>query len=822
MLGGRPASEREQPPYPVVQRRASLEPRGLSSGGTAMLRFYPRALHRLSLPLAVFLMLVLPAAPAVHGSSSHRVVARANGAPSSPSGANSAYPLNHTLDSTITSLGTPPTNNGFEQAASAVGTPPTNSGFSSGDFSGWTTSGTTSIGSDAGNSYATLGSSGAIISSPFSVDAHASSISLRAKYPSGIFAGQFNLYVLSGSGYGTSTTLASNVLTTTTWQTFRYDVSAFAGQTVELKVANAIWTVAVDDVGLQQQDVPGWTTSGTTREVAGGPNGNYASTTGTLTSSPFTIAAGTQNLSLQAKGGTTGASFHLELLSGTSYGTVTDLSGVVTLDPSSWKTIKVGVSAFAGQTVELRLRQTFGTGLFDQVALGESVLPSWTLASADPIAAGADTSGSYVAPYNAQGGLQVKSSVISSGIIPPPGGYVGQQYYALGYALGDSTGNLVRITWYNNATGQNWVVFQDAANSPTGFKLGYFPVDDFMGTDGYFVVQLSGGGKLYSLADNRAREAMGEPFSQKVGLAIDTSTGAFAYSAQDLGTSGASSLGSLVLARYYNGHADRLGELGYRWSHSFDTRLAITNAGDAGVVFGSGREEFFVWQLAFSSFRPADARVHATLVKNGDGSYAYTTTDNLTYHFTSAGVLSSIGDLNGNQETFAYDGSGRLHTAMDAGGRALTFAYDAGNQLTSVTDPTNAAVTYAYDANGDLISATDPLGHAEAYTYSAHRLTSVTDRNGHVLVTNSFDQNNRVVTQTDAAGKTLTIDYDAPGKGATEATDPNGHTATYYFDVTHRTTDQVDPQSHTISYVYDTVGNLQKVIDPAANQWSFA
>ncbi|MBK8558504.1 DUF6531 domain-containing protein [Candidatus Amarobacter glycogenicus] len=49
----------------------------------------------------------------------------------------------------------------------------------------------------------------------------------------------------------------------------------------------------------------------------------------------------------------------------------------------------------------------------------------------------------------------------------------------------------------------------------------------------------------------------------------------------------------LNFRRFYTGHSDRLGTLGYRWSHSYDTRLTFADNNDVGVVFGAGGEEFF-------------------------------------------------------------------------------------------------------------------------------------------------------------------------------------------------------------------------------------
>ncbi|MEZ4658324.1 MAG: RHS repeat domain-containing protein [Caldilineaceae bacterium] len=84
---------------------------------------------------------------------------------------------------------------------------------------------------------------------------------------------------------------------------------------------------------------------------------------------------------------------------------------------------------------------------------------------------------------------------------------------------------------------------------------------------------------------------------------------------------------------------------------------------------------------------------------------------------------------------------------------------------------------------------------------------------------NAFDQFHCVIQQTDALSHTITLNYSTPAAGVTAVTDPEGNTATYYFDRFHRTTDRVDAAGNMISYIYDGVGNLTKVIDAAFGQW---
>jgi YD repeat-containing protein len=683
----------------------------------------------------------------------------------------------------------------------------------------WTVEGTFARVTEAdGNAYARLETGGKLTTAAFTVGSGVQNASVRVR---GLSTGadQWYVSVLSGPTFATSTQVAVQASDEPdAWRTVSFGVAQWAGQQVKLEVRRQLGTVGLDDAGVQGVSIPNWTTSGTTTLLTGGPTGKYVRTDGQLTSSAFTLAAAVQQLSLAYKGDSAGALFYVELLRGADFSQVVDLGGgQIPADQTQWKTFKAGVQAYAGETVKLRLRRYFGWVLFDTAGVPEAPLPGWTLTTAGAIATGADSNGTFVTSVSGVTGASLRSSTIQSGIIDRTGAS-DLRFVALSYEVGFKTGDLLEVYWYNS-TGQNWKLFQDAADTPTGYRTRYFYVADFMGQAGYFLIRIAGSGKVYSIADNLARQHLAEPFSRKVGLAIDTSTGSFGFQEQDLATGGGL---PLTLTRYYAGHSDRLGPLGYRWRHSFETHLVVTTDGDAGVVFGDGREAFFDWSSGTGTFSAADARVHDTLVKHADGTYTFTTTANLAYRFTSAGVLTSVTDQNGNAIALAYDGSGRLTTATAPGNMSFTFTYTAGGRLATATDPTGAVVTYTYDAAGDLVSARDPLGGTRTYTYDQHRLTRVVDKHGQTLVQNTFDSVHRVVSQTDADNKSLTLVYDTPAKGATRVTDPLNAATTYYFDGFHRTTDTTDPTGRTASYAYDAQGNLFTLTDAGSHTWTVA
>ena len=660
---------------------------------------------------------------------------------------------------------------------------------------------------DGSDHYASLGSGSWIATDPFALDAGAQSATVEVK--GAAVNSQYVMAIATGPGYGTWTNLGSGIAPAS-WQTFSFNVAPYAGQQVKVRVTSGYNTTYFDDIwATQTTDVPHWVPYGTTQRITDGTN-HYVSNNGSMTSEPTQIPAGSQNATFRLRSSGAGTAVTIDLLRGAGYSEVVQLDYLSV--PSTWTRVKVGVTAYAGETVKLRLTKALGNPAFhlDDAGTFESVLGGWTVTTLDPLEVGEDAYGTYA--RGADDALFIRSGWISPGIIDRPS-QGDSRYYAISYAL--ATNDLLQVFWVDEQGG-SVNVFQDASNSPTGYETSYFPIYDFLGERGRFVIKITSGGKAYAIGDNVARQALTEPFSRKVGLGIDTTTGTVTFSETDLSVPGSF---PLAFTRYYNAHSDALGPMGFRWSHTYDTRLVFADQ-DVGVVFGSGREEFF--DENDGTYTAVDARVHSSLVENGNGTFTLTTKDNLDYDFSAQGVLQTISDLNGNQLALAYDGQGRLSTVTGEGGVALTLAYDANGRLSTLTDPAGSVFTYGYAGAGDLVTATDPEGGVRTYAYERHLLTDVTDQEGHLVVADAYDDVNRIVSQTDADEQTIEVAYETPDKGATEVTFPDDGVSGFYFDAHHRTATTVDPTGRQTTFVYDGVGNLDKIVDSGANEWDYA
>ncbi|PAT33092.1 hypothetical protein CLI92_05275 [Vandammella animalimorsus] len=175
--------------------------------------------------------------------------------------------------------------------------------------------------------------------------------------------------------------------------------------------------------------------------------------------------------------------------------------------------------------------------------------------------------------------------------------------------------------------------------------------------------------------------------------------------------------------------------------------------------------------------------------------------------------IRQIKDPRGN--TLDFHESGIRHSGVD--GWALQFVRDAQGRISQIH---GAGQThhYQYDSAGNLISHSEPSGAQSNYRYSAqagqaHLLTDYTDPLGRLLLKTEYDQDGRIVRQTDGQGKTIHISTDVARQRQT-IKDRNGHTTVYDFDQRGNVTQITDAAGGITRYAYDANDNEIEVIDP--------
>lgn len=300
---------------------------------------------------------------------------------------------------------------------------------------------------------------------------------------------------------------------------------------------------------------------------------------------------------------------------------------------------------------------------------------------------------------------------------------------------------------------------------------------------------------------------------------VNLLTGSFSWSYTDMMMYGKY---NLPFARYYEStDADRNHGLGYGWSSDYSIELELDTL-YAKVTLPGGKDIYFDYYYD-GSYR-AQAGSAFTFNQVG-GGYQLVNDDGTVYLFDSNKNIRSVSTLDGDVVTYTYNG-GQLASVSNSSG-TLSFAYNGDGNIKSVTDSVGRTVNLSY--NGDyLISAENADSDDLIYAYDASSyLTQITNFNGDVYLTNSYDGAGRVVSQyvqdegnfqftyddrarqntcTGENGYYLSIVYDELGR-IIQSTNSEGTKYISYNSLNQRTS-ETDREGNTTEYAYDANGNV--------------
>ncbi|MBI3861675.1 MAG: cadherin-like domain-containing protein, partial [Planctomycetia bacterium] len=282
--------------------------------------------------------------------------------------------------------------------------------------------------------------------------------------------------------------------------------------------------------------------------------------------------------------------------------------------------------------------------------------------------------------------------------------------------------------------------------------------------------------------------------------------------------------GSDTATRTYTGYQDIVNtqgsEFGKGWSLAEQDGLAVQSG---GVLWysGTGNTAWFASNGSGGFNSPAGPLNQSTLVLNGGGTYTLTDKYGNQENFSSAGLLTSKVDTNGNTTSYAYS-SGKLSTITDPFGRVTTFNYTSG-LVSSISDIASKSTALAY-TSGKLtsITAPDPDGAGSlaspvtSYSYTGNLLTGITDPLSHAT-TLSYSYGDRLSQATYADSNTVQF-TPAEMTGLINTSSGLGlstsNRATPYLLSTFGASSMVDPLAHTTTIVVDKWGNVTSNTDP--------
>jgi YD repeat-containing protein len=213
-------------------------------------------------------------------------------------------------------------------------------------------------------------------------------------------------------------------------------------------------------------------------------------------------------------------------------------------------------------------------------------------------------------------------------------------------------------------------------------------------------------------------------------------------------------------------NAVQLGLFGPNWRSTFEEKVFVGSDHFIRYIRGDGDLWAFGWNSSGVYKLAAPQNITATLYSPNTSTPYWTLLfqngEQRRFDQTS-GMLTTIIDRNGNTTTLSYDSANRLATVTDPASRHLNFTYGSSSSqlITGVSSDVGISLSYAYDSQGRLSQVTRQDQSTLSFTYNSQSLiTAVTDSNGKILESHTYDSGGRGLTGARAGGvEAVTITY---------------------------------------------------------------
>ena len=288
-------------------------------------------------------------------------------------------------------------------------------------------------------------------------------------------------------------------------------------------------------------------------------------------------------------------------------------------------------------------------------------------------------------------------------------------------------------------------------------------------------------------------------------------------------------------ALHHNSRGTHNGELGSKWTHSFE--IYGVEGWDAAenwvftVHWGDDLAYSFIQNIDGSYSAPAGIFDTLTPVGSPVTAFDLKTKNQVVYRFTQPNgtgwYCTKITDRNNNQITLAYTTGDEVSTITDPTSRTLTLGYTSvpyvGRRLTSVTDPLSRQWTIGYDSPGRVQTITYPSVGGSTYTQQVgytstnNNIASLTDRRGKAW-TFGYNTDNSVAWEKDPLLNQTSYAYTST---YTDITDPNGNVTRHTYDTSGRLASVRDAALYSESYTYNASNLRTRVTDKRGKYWDY-
>ena len=187
------------------------------------------------------------------------------------------------------------------------------------------------------------------------------------------------------------------------------------------------------------------------------------------------------------------------------------------------------------------------------------------------------------------------------------------------------------------------------------------------------------------------------------------------------------------------------------------------------------------------------------------------------FTYNDANDRIRLRDKNGNITSYEYDDKGNVTLEKTPAGDVIKAMYSASGKLLSVEVNGKVVAKNEYDDNDNLVSSSDALGRTTGYEYNEQKLPVKIINPDDTILTIGYDDRGNITEVIDELGNISKYNYDDLNR-VTSTVDANGNLEKFSYNARNELTASVNPLGDTRTFDYNESGKLTHVVDYDGNE----
>lgn len=240
------------------------------------------------------------------------------------------------------------------------------------------------------------------------------------------------------------------------------------------------------------------------------------------------------------------------------------------------------------------------------------------------------------------------------------------------------------------------------------------------------------------------------------------------------------------------------------------TRQIFPDGGEITVqYYDIGRKAIATHQNGSQTVYEHDEKFRSTVSRYTSGyeEFTYNDTNDRTSHR----------DKNGNITSYEYDDKGNVIVEKTPVGDVIKTVYSKSDRLVSVEVNGVVVAQNEYDDDDNLVSSSDALGRTIGYEYNEHKLPVKIINPDGTSLSLSYDDRGNIDEIIDELGNTNKYSYDDLNR-VTSTVDANGNMEKFAYNARNELTESINPLGDTRTFEYNESGKLTHVVDYDGNE----